>query len=63
MNLNLAWFVGFAPVEKPEVAVATLIEGVIPQDQVQGAYCNTNCKRFTSSLLREKNTKLAFDSN
>ena len=35
MNLNLAWFVGFAPVEKPEIAVATLVEGVIPQDHVQ----------------------------
>ena len=36
MNLNLAWFVGFAPVNEPEVAVAILVEGVIPQDQVQG---------------------------
>ena len=41
MNLNLAWFVGFAPVDKPEVAVATLVEGVIPQDQVQGGLTAT----------------------
>jgi len=36
MKLNLAWFVGFAPAENPRVAISVLIEGVIPQDQVQG---------------------------
>jgi len=36
MKLNLAWFVGFAPAEAPKVAIAVLVEGVIPQDQVQG---------------------------
>ena len=35
MKLNLAWFVGFAPAYAPRVAVSVLIEGVIPQDQVQ----------------------------
>ncbi len=36
MKLSLAWFIGFAPVEKPKVAVAVLVEGVIPQDHIQG---------------------------
>ena len=36
MKLNLAWFIGFAPANDPRVAIATLVEGVIPQDQVQG---------------------------
>ena len=36
MKLNLAWFIGFAPAYDPQVAVAILVEGVIPQDQVQG---------------------------
>ncbi len=36
MKLSLAWFIGFAPLEKPEVAVAVLIEGVVPQDKIQG---------------------------
>ncbi len=36
MKLNLAWFVGFAPAHAPRVAISVLVEGVIPQDQVQG---------------------------
>ncbi len=36
MKLNLAWFIGFAPADDPQVAIAILVEGVIPQDQVQG---------------------------
>ena len=41
MKLNLAWFVGFAPAYAPRVAVSVLIEGVIPQDQVQGGLTAT----------------------
>ena len=54
MNLNLAWFVGFAPVEKPEVAVATLVEGVIPQDQVQGGLTATPIARDLLQAYFEK---------
>ncbi|MBO94428.1 MAG: hypothetical protein CMI32_05960 [Opitutales bacterium] len=36
MTLNLAWFTGFAPLQNPEVAVAILVEGVVPQDNIQG---------------------------
>ena len=45
MKLNLAWFVGFAPLEKPEVAIAVLIEGVIPQDKIQGGLTATPVAR------------------
>ena len=45
MKLNLAWFVGFAPVEKPEVAIAVLIEGIIPQDKIQGGLTATPVAR------------------
>ena len=41
MELNLAWFIGFAPVEAPEVAIAVLVEGVIPQDEIQGGLTAT----------------------
>ena len=54
MNLNLAWFVGFAPVENPEVAVATLVEGVIPQDQVQGGLTATPIARDLLQAYFEK---------
>ena len=36
MKLSLAWFIGFAPIDNPKVAVAVLVEGVIPQDNIQG---------------------------
>jgi cell division protein FtsI/penicillin-binding protein 2 len=45
MKLNLAWFVGFAPADDPKVAVSVLIEGVIPQDQVQGGLTATPIAR------------------
>lgn len=45
MELNLAWFIGFAPVESPKVAVAVLVEGVIPQDEIQGGLTATPVAR------------------
>lgn len=64
MNLNLAWFVGFAPVDKPEVAVATLVEGVIPQDHVQGGLTATPIARdLLQAYFDQKNAKLAFGEN
>ena len=64
MNLNLAWFVGFAPVDKPEVAVATLVEGVIPQDHVQGGLTATPIARdLIQAYFDQKNAKLAHGDN
>jgi len=34
--LTLAWFIGFAPVEDPRIAVAVVIEGVTEEDQFHG---------------------------
>ena len=64
MNLNLAWFVGFAPVENPEVAIATLVEGVIPQIKYRGINCNTDCREiYSKPTLIKKNNKLALGNN
>ncbi|HCZ03233.1 MAG TPA: hypothetical protein DHV39_07460 [Verrucomicrobiales bacterium] len=64
MNLNLAWFVGFAPVDEPEVAVATLVEGVIPQDHVQGGLTATPIARdLLQAYFDQKRAKLALDRN
>ena len=41
MKLSLAWFIGFAPIEDPQVAIAVLVEGVIPQDHIQGGLTAT----------------------
>ena len=45
MKLTLAWFVGFAPADSPKVAISVLIEGVIPQDEVQGGLTATPIAR------------------
>ncbi|MEC8043605.1 MAG: penicillin-binding transpeptidase domain-containing protein [Verrucomicrobiota bacterium] len=45
MELNLAWFIGFAPLKDPKVAIAVLVEGVIPQDQIQGGLTATPIAR------------------
>lgn len=35
-TLNLAWFVCFAPVEKPEIAIAVMVEGDTPDETYAG---------------------------
>jgi len=35
-TLNFAWFVGFAPIENPQIAVAVIIEGDTPGEDVGG---------------------------
>jgi cell division protein FtsI/penicillin-binding protein 2 len=60
MELNLAWFIGFAPVEDPKVAIAVLVEGVIPQDQIQGGLTATPvAKDILSAYFDKYNKRLA----
>ena len=35
-EVNLAWFVGFAPVENPQIAVAVMVEGTTASDSYHG---------------------------
>ena len=35
-TLNLAWFVCFAPVERPEIAIAVMVEGDTPDETYAG---------------------------
>jgi penicillin-binding protein 2 len=35
-EVNLAWFVGFAPVEDPKIAVAVMVEGTKASDSYHG---------------------------
>ena len=63
-ELELAWFVGFAPVNEPEVAVAILVEGVIPQDQVQGGLTATPvAKDLLQAYFDKKNANLVIGKN
>ena len=63
MELNLAWFIGFAPVEKPRVAIAVLVEGVIPQDQIQGGLTATPVAREILAAYFSKYNKRLASSN
>ncbi|MDQ8194838.1 penicillin-binding protein 2 [Coraliomargarita sp. SDUM461004] len=35
-NVNLAWFVGFAPVDNPQIAVAVMVEGTSASERYHG---------------------------
>ena len=35
-NVNLAWFIAFAPIENPQIAVAVMVEGTSAADRFQG---------------------------
>ena len=35
-TLNFAWFVGFAPIEAPQIAIAVIVEGDTPGEDVAG---------------------------
>lgn len=59
MTLNLAWFIGFAPVENPQVAVAVLIEGVVPQDNIQGGLTATPVAQKILQAYFDQQNRLA----
>ena len=59
MTLNLAWFIGFAPVENPQVAVAVLIEGVVPQDNIQGGLTATPVAQKILQAYFDRQNRLA----
>lgn len=60
MKLSLAWFIGFAPVKNPEVAIAVLIEGIVPQDHIQGGLTATPvAKEILQAYFDKQNAKFA----
>jgi cell division protein FtsI/penicillin-binding protein 2 len=60
MKLNVAWFIGFAPVDKPEVAVAVLVEGIVPQDNIQGGLTATPvAQKMLQAYFDKKSKNLA----
>ena len=55
---------GFAPVKKPEVAIAVLVEGVIPQDHIQGGLTATPvAKDILSAYFSKYRKRLASSAN
>jgi penicillin-binding protein 2 len=60
MKLSLAWFIGFAPIKDPEVAIAVLIEGIVPQDHIQGGLTAAPvAKEILQAYFDKKNSKFA----
>ncbi len=43
---NVAWFMAFIPVERPEIAIAVALEGDRPDEEFAGA-------RFAAPVVRE----------
>jgi penicillin-binding protein 2 len=35
-NFTIAWFVGFAPIDNPQIAIAVAVEGTDPNDNYHG---------------------------
>ena len=48
-KLSLAWLIAFAPVEKPQVAIAVLIESLTPYDHYTGARTATPMAKMVLS--------------
>ena len=60
MKLSLAWFIGFAPIKDPEVAIAVLIEGIVPQDHIQGGLTAAPvAKEILQAYFDKQNSKFA----
>ncbi len=54
--LEIAWFVGFAPVEHPEIAIAVMVEGDTPDESYAGgAYAAPVARAIFQKWLEKKN--------
>ena len=49
-TLNIAWFICFAPVEKPEIAIAVALEGDTPGEEYGGG---RNAAPVASAILKK----------
>jgi penicillin-binding protein 2 len=45
-ELNLAWFLGFAPIESPQVAIAVVVEETSPDDAYAGGLTAAPVARY-----------------
>ena len=55
--LTLAWFIGFAPVEDPRIAVAVVVEGVTEEDQFAGGSTAAPVARRIFEAWKEEEAK------
>lgn len=63
-NLTLAWFVGFAPVEDPQVAIAVVVEGTSADDEYAGGTTAAPIARsFLEAWMENQSPKATADIN
>ncbi len=56
--LTLAWFIGFAPVEDPRIAVAVVVEGVTEADQFHGGTTAAPVARMIFEAWKDAREKM-----
>jgi penicillin-binding protein 2 len=59
-NINLAWFICFAPIEKPEIAVAVVVEGENIGEEFGGGM---NAMPVASAVLKKYFEKKSIAAN
>ena len=58
--INFAWFIGFAPVDNPQIAVAIAIEGDTPGEETGGGlYAAPVAHAIFKTWLEKKNRPLS----
>lgn len=57
-TLNLAWFICFAPVERPEIAIAVMIEGDTPDEELGGGSYATPVASAILKKWKEKKDRV-----
>ncbi len=59
-RLTLAWFIGFAPIEDPQIAIAVMVEGTDPNDNFAGGRTAAPIARavFETYFNKKKNKDL-----
>lgn len=62
-KLTLAWFIGFAPVENPSIAIAIVVEGTNPNDHYQGGTTAAPIARNIFYSYFEKKTRRRLTQN
>jgi penicillin-binding protein 2 len=55
--MNIAWFIAFAPVERPEIAIAVALEGDRPGEEFAGAAHAAPVVREIAGAYFDKQTK------
>lgn len=57
-TINFAWFVAFAPIDKPQIAIAVIVEGDVPDEETGGGTYSAPVARDILAKWAEKHPEL-----